>query len=667
MAGLDKPCSPQRFSGSCVTAEVAAFERLVPVLQDVMNKELKDLRDLKPLHDSLSNRLDGASQENAAQFETLREIVKRLSTSLRDKAEIAEVTALVEQHCGDRIDALEISCNKLVARLSKCEQQCLVHNTEAKDAGVILDLQLTNLETNGAGFDELMCSSTTSPVKRYSIDTVRGDPPCKDDTKQSANTFRSELDLMRYECELERLRCMVIEGQSAMGQLRTALARERETGVAERARLDGLQKSLADNVVTISRTHGSVGERLQHMQQTIDDLTNATLEKKHSNSSENILGDATTQGMQALRHHHSCLEALRHRLESIESSLSERQDSMENMVSEENRRIWLAMERSLDIGRTEPPTSAGSSAQVSDSGRQQQAVNTEGTADVAVSPLPPIVVPITSIPPPTCSSPPVPGRNVGTSVKLVPCSRSSTPTQSPGHYGASSLSLQPGPRAGTSVSLPQPQGASPWHGTSAQTPPPLPPAIRSPAHGGGCGGSAPSQLLGMGAEVARTPTNGCSGAVTPVRCTSPPPVVTPVHGADTPRLRRSGSLPPFDPSRTPQAVRAGSPTPPQAVRAGSPTPETPMTASPPTVSRSPSRKHIGTPGRPPPASPMASPGGTNHRSLGGSPLVPQRHTAHRNRGGTPHNTAAVHRRGCQQEHVSRLPNELGAASRVRGQ
>merc|ERR550532_3390008 len=148
---------------------------------------------------------------------------------------------------------------------------------------------------------------------------------------------------------------MVIEGQSDMAQLRAALMRESETGVAERARLDGLQKTLADNVVTLSRTHGSAGERLQHMQQMLDELTNAKLEMHHSSSTEAILGDAT---MEALRHHHSCLEALRLRLGTVESSLNERQDSMENMVSEENRRIWLAMERHhQDSGRTiEPPT-----------------------------------------------------------------------------------------------------------------------------------------------------------------------------------------------------------------------------------------------------------------------------------------------------------------------
>jgi len=640
------------------------MERFMPVLQDVLKNELRDLRGLKPLQDSFASRLDAASQENAAQFETLREIVKRLSTSLRDKADVAEVTALVEQHCGDRIEALEASCNELFERVSRFEQWSLVREgcclantgetpTTPKDidnvGGLAMALQPIKAEAVEGGFDELMCSST-SLVKRFSIDTVRGDPPCKDPPKQG----KSELDLLRYECELEQLRSMVLEGQSAIEQLRTALVRERDTGVAERARLDGLQKSLADNVVTLSRTHGSVGERLQHMQQMLDDLKDSKLEKLNS-STEAILGDATTE---ALRHHHNCLEALRHRLEKTESFLRDRQDSMENMVSEENRRIWLAMERHLDSGRTNEPT-AGASLELLDSGRQQQAGNIRGTAAIVALSLPPADVPVassTSSSTVVPSTPVPPSRTFDTSGTLVPCSRSCTPTQRTGHYGASST-VQAASCGGTSVSLSTPQAAPPWHGSSVQTPPPLPPANRSPARGGGSGTSPPAKTRAISDEATHMPTNGCSGAVTPVHCTSFSPVVTPTHGVATPT--RNGSPPPqCDPSRTPTPVRVGSP-----IRS-----ETPVRVSlPPTGSRIPSGKQ--TPGRPVSGSTMSPPGALNHRSPGGSPVTAHRQTVGRNRGGTPSNAAAAHRRGCLQERASRTSGsyEFGAVPRVRGQ
>jgi len=352
--GLRAHSSDSHTSDSRSSIEVAAVHRLVPVLRDVLKKELRDLRDLKdlkdlrPLHDSLAKRLDAAVQENEAQFETLGQIAKRLSHSLRDKAEVAKVAALVEQHCGGRIQALEVSCRELVARVSRCEQRCSVQGLCRQDADtaadVPLDSQQLEIEAHPAYFtargDPELTSSTSS------TDTARADPPCKDDSGHR----KSERNLMRYEFELEQLSCMVIEGQSAMEQLRTRLVQGHEAGAAQRARLDGLEKSLAEIVSTLSRTHGSVGERLQQMQQMLDDLTDAKREEHHSMPTEAILGHATTHP-DASRHHHGCLEALRHQIERIESSLSERQDSMENMVSEENRRIWLAMGRPLGTGR----------------------------------------------------------------------------------------------------------------------------------------------------------------------------------------------------------------------------------------------------------------------------------------------------------------------------
>lgn len=521
-------------------------------------------------------------------------------------------------------------------------------------------------------FDELMCSST-SPVKQFSIDTARLDASCNDPSGQ----VKPELDLMRYECELEQLRCMVLEGQSAIEQLRTAIARERETGVAERARLDGLQKSLADNVVTLSRTHGSVGERLQHMQQMLDDLTNAKLENHHSSSTEAILGDATTQGLEALRHHHTCLEALRDRLEKMDMSLSERQDNVENMISEENRRIWLAIERHLDSQRT-IDASIGAVVQSPDAGHQQHASNTGSFTAAASPPLPPAVVPVASQPP--CMSSPLPPRSLGSSAKMVPCGRSDTPSKSPGHHrassppltaaprggasasaapggspghhGASSTPLITAPRGGLSASAPPGGGGSQWQGNSVSTPPPLPPAIRSPAHGGGCGSASPSQILTIDLEPAHTRTHGCSGAVTPMCCTSPSHAVTPTHAGSP--------SPGYDPGRTPTAVRAGSPTPAEA----------PMTASPlPTGSRSPSRKQARTPQRPPPSSVMAPPGSANNRGPASSPLMAaQRPAATRSRGGTPNQAVSLQRRVSPQEHASRplWAPELGGAPRVRG-
>lgn len=432
---------------------------------------------------------------------------------------------------------------------------------------------------------------------------------------------------MRYECELEQMRCMIFEGQSATEQLRATILREHETGVTERARLDGLQKSLADNIVTLSRTHASVGERLQQMQEKLDNLNNTMQEKLHSSSTEAIVKESATQSLEALRHHHSCVEALRQRLENMDASLKaehalicERQDSMENMISEEHRRIWLAMETHLGKATLSVITAPLKL------GQHQQAGNTCGTAAVAATPLPPL------------SSPqPTPPRSLGTNGKLVPCSHMGSPQQSP----------RQSPRQ------------IPWQSASVQ----------APVYGGGSGSSPHLQILAMSGESTPTTTNGGCGAVTPVCCTSPSPAASPTRGSATP-TRGSAS-----PTRSPASTRRGSAPPPhhastapRAVRGGSPMqPATLMSSSPPPASpRSPSRKQAA---RLSLTSVLASPGGSNHRSPVGSPVLPHRNIASRNRGGTPSNSSAVHRRR-QQDHVSRPSwqfEDVGGSPRAKGQ
>jgi len=609
MAGFAEPCSPEPISGSC-TAELAAVEWVLPVLRDVLKKELRELRELKPSHDSLAARLDAASQENAAQFETLREIVKRLSTSLRDKAEVAEVVSLVERQCCDRLDALETFCNDLGARVGSFHEECRKTNIgpahampkEADSAGgLALGSWPMKDQAAGGDYDE------KSSVKRFCIDSGRGDPPCDDPSQDGT----SEFHFMRYESELEQLRSMIIEGQSVTEQLHAALVREHETGVSERARLDGLQKTLADNVVTLSRTHGTVGERLQQMQNMLDNVTHMVMGKLHSSSTEAAVGESTTQG----------LEALQHRLEKIEMSLKneqalicERQDNMENMVSEENRRIWMAMEThhgSVAMSVTPSPLN---------SGRLQQAGSNSGntaTATLPLSAIAAVALPSASV------SQPAPPQNLGNSAKMVPCSRTGTPTpSSPRRLLASSI-LPATPNAGTSAT-PAPQAASPRQC--------------------GSGASPALQILTMSAE-----TTG-SGAATPIRCTSPVPVVTPTHSVATP-------------------PRCGSP-PPRSVRVGSPLrTTTPVLASRPprqtANSPSPTRKQTA---RLPGGSLMVPPGALNHRSPAGSPVMPHRNIPSRNRGGTPNNSVAVHRRR-QQEQGSRpsWPFEFGGSPRMKGQ
>lgn len=421
---------------------------------------------------------------------------------------------------------------------------------------------------------------------------------------------------MRYESELERLRSMISEGQSATEQLRAAFVRERETGMAERARLDGLQKSLADNVVTLSRTHSSVGERLQQMQQMVDNLTNTMMENLHSSSSEPNFGEPAKQG----------LEALRHRLEHIETSLKadhalicERQDSMENLISEENRRIWLTMENHLGsaaMSATPAPLHPG---------RLQQPVNTSGS--VATPSVTSLTVAPAALPSPT-SSQSAPLGSLGNSAKLVP---TGTPMESPRRlYASSRAATPPGIR---SAGLLSSQAASRQRGYGSS--PPLPVYTVS---------AEPATMLGASGSV--TPPRGASPSpgtptrlsATPPRCATPPP---PCHPATAPTPTKGGS--PMRPTTPVLASRS------QGPAAGSP---------------SPSRKQ--TP-RLPATSVLATPGAPNLRSPVGSPVMHHRNGANRNRGTTPNNSSAVQRR--RQENASRVswPFEFNSCPRMKGQ
>lgn len=407
---------------------------------------------------------------------------------------------------------------------------------------------------------------------------------------------------MRYESELERLRCMIFEGQAATEQLRAAFLREHETGMAERARLDGLQKSLADNVVTLSRTHSSVAERLQQMQQMVNNLTNTMMDNLHNSSTEAIVGESAKQG----------LEALRHRLENMETSMKadhalicERQDSMENMISEENRRIWLTMENHLgNVAMSVTPAPLHP-------GRPQQPVNTSGSVAATSVPLLMTVAPVAL---PSASAPqPAPLGNLSNSARLM---NIGTPMESPRRlYASSRAATPPGNRSTAQLSS---QAASRQRGFCSS--PPLP-------------------VFTVSAETA-TMLSG-SGSVTPPRCASPSPG-TPTRLSATPPLCGSPPLP-SHPTTSPTPAKGGSPMRPM----------TPVLASrsqgPAASSPSPSRKQ--TP-RLPGSSAMAAPGAPTLRSPVSSPVMPHRNSASRNRGTTPNNPAAVHRR--RQENASRV-------------